>query len=160
MNTTERICKSTLDNGCDDDACPYMPCGYCIGFGCKSCGHTGHALDDESGEPMPSGIDDVDLSALSDALQARGIAARVDMTGGGVATLFAGPTHLDAEGDERSAVMVGPGSFHTMTASTCDLYVGPDDDSGEAITISTGASLADIVAVVVEAVAARTSEEV
>ncbi|MDX1747141.1 MAG: hypothetical protein R3324_14485 [Halobacteriales archaeon] len=49
----------------------------------------------------------VDLQAIAERLTARGIPARVEQTGGGVATIFVG-TH-DHEG--RFDVEVGPGWF-------------------------------------------------
>lgn len=62
---------------------------------------------------------------------AQGVYAHVAMTGGGVATIFAGATHVDTAGDERYAVVAGPGTYGITKPSTGDLaefYVGPDDE--------------------------------
>lgn len=59
--------------------------------------------------------------------------AHVDMTGGGCATIFAGPTREEADYGTRYAAMAGPGTFRYDGPSTGDLvdfYVGPDDDDG------------------------------
>ena len=57
--------------------------------------------------------------------------AYVTCTGGGTATLFAGSTHTDGNGDTRYAVTAGPGwyvSADDAMATVEDLYVGADDD--------------------------------
>lgn len=64
-----------------------------------------------------------------------GIPAVVAMTGGGVATIYAGATHTDEDGDERWSVIAGPGRFADPDVGfsvgyLADFYVGPDDATG------------------------------
>lgn len=75
------------------------------------------------------------MNRIVELLQAKGVAnAYVEQTGGGCATIYAGPTHLDGNGDERWAVCAGPGWFTNgggAFGDRADFYIGPDDD-GEA----------------------------
>jgi hypothetical protein len=103
----------------------------------------------------------IDLDAVVAALDALGIDAHVEQTGGGTATLFAGPTHLDDAGDPRFAACAGPGWFAGASgidgpavADLAEFYIGPadpesfDNDTVEPNTTDPTA-LADIIADVV-----------
>lgn len=56
--------------------------------------------------------------------------AYVEMTGGGVATIFAGPTR-DDDGDAHYAAIAGPGTYgwgnRPSEADTDEFYIGHDD---------------------------------
>jgi hypothetical protein len=81
---------------------------------------------------------DFSLDRVAGALNARGIAAEVDQTGGGTATLFAGERFFDRDGEPRWQVLAGPGWFEgpgmlgDAMAATEEFSVGLDDsgDSG------------------------------
>lgn len=79
------------------------------------------------------GVDDeprtIDLVRVVALLREAGWAsANLEMTGGNVATIFAGQTRVDAYGDHRYAAIAGPGDFHAGTAYASDFYIGADDD--------------------------------
>lgn len=66
-----------------------------------------------------------------------GIHCEVSMTGGNIATIFAGETHLDEEGDERWSAIAGPGSFawsadEESTGHTDEFFVGSDNNGESA----------------------------
>jgi len=74
----------------------------------------------------------VDLDRIAAMLNERGIRAVVEMTGGGVATVYGGPEFRDADGGTRSTFLIGPGWFDgpgwtLPRADTADLAWGPDD---------------------------------
>ncbi len=76
---------------------------------------------------------ELNLDKVCDLLHKRGIKAYVEQTGGGCATIFAGPTHIDEYGDERYAAVAGPGWFAGPgwlhgRATTDEFGVGRDDD--------------------------------
>lgn len=80
------------------------------------------------------------LDRIAGALNARGIAAEVDQTGGGTATLFAGERFFDRDGEPRWQVIAGPGYFdqHGMAlADTADFSLGLDNDgaSGDDVVV-------------------------
>lgn len=112
----------------------------------------------------------IDLTALVDALRDRGYHAEVRQSGGGCATLYAGPVEPDEVGDMRSAVTVGPGAFYGGDGSRWsrpfapreDCSFGPDDegksDSQQVEPEDTIAQLADKVAALVDAVQRRRRE--
>lgn len=94
----------------------------------------------------------IDMDAVADLLNVAGVAAYVEQTGGGCATIYAGPTHTDEHGDERYAVVAGPGWFDgpawtCARAAVGDFYIGPDDDGEnvDAVTVATTADPASIV---------------
>lgn len=63
--------------------------------------------------------------------------ASVEQTGGGCATIYAGPVSRDAAGDERYALIAGPGwfegpGFTNAWISFGDFAYGPDDDGDTA----------------------------
>lgn len=92
---------------------------------------------------MPAHFDpttDIDLDAVVAILNHRGHFAYVEQTGGGCATIYAGPQFHDDEGYKRYAAVAGPGWFNgpgwTLAAADCrDFYIGADDD-GESPYVS------------------------
>ena len=98
--------------------------------------------------------DILDLDRIAELLRERGVAAQVEQTGGGTATLYADPAGGPAHPYARHAVAVGPG-FFAGPGFTCarafreGLAIGPDDD-GEVTPLETpaGASEADVAAIV------------
>jgi hypothetical protein len=78
----------------------------------------------------------VDLDCIVDLLNERGIRAFVEMTGGGIATVYGGPESADADGVSRYTCMIGPGwfdgpGFTLARADTADLAFGPDDSGDD-----------------------------
>lgn len=113
---------------------------------------------------------DINLDEVVRLLQAEhGIAnAYVEQTGGGCATIYAGPQHTDGNGDQRYAVAAGPGwfagpGFTVARATPADFYIGPDDDGeSEVIEVArlaadsqTDAGIARLIAEQVEAFCSR-----
>lgn len=75
----------------------------------------------------------VRFDRITDALKARGIPAYTEQTGGGVATIFAGPRWEEPGWGHRYTVLCGPGWFQDSHftnphGDTEDLNIGPDDD--------------------------------
>lgn len=75
---------------------------------------------------------DLNLDTIAHLLRTEhGVAnAYVEMTGGGVATIFAGPTREEADYGTRYAAVAGPGTFRYDGPSTGDLIefaIGADD---------------------------------
>lgn len=74
----------------------------------------------------------IDMQRVADMLRERGFAnAYVEQTGGGCATLYAGPTREEEGWGERYAVAVGPGWFDgpgwsNPKCSTSECWIGPD----------------------------------
>lgn len=89
--------------------------------------------------------------------------AYVEQTGGGVATIYAGPTRPDPEDPSarRFAAVAGPGSYgwghRASVASLDEFYVGPDDQGeADAIDVATvGAVTEEQVAALIAAQARR-----
>jgi hypothetical protein len=116
---------------------------------------------------------EVDGDEVVRILAERGIEATVAQTGGGTATLFAGPMHVYAKGDptmdgvEFAAAAAGPGWFEgpawtRSKFSTAELSIGHDDPYGEdayelAPVDATATVVADLVEKYVRADAARRS---
>jgi len=85
------------------------------------------------------------FNPIVEDLARRGIPAHVEMTGGGVATIYVGkPRKLSAEsaaelgvgfeaGDEFYPAVIGPGTFRPGASygSAHELVVGPDDDGDD-----------------------------
>lgn len=79
--------------------------------------------------------DEISLDAVVDILRARGCPAYVEQTGGGCATIYAGPQYHDTEGNLRWAAVAGPGWFEphwgapgaTAWATSHEFSVGYDD---------------------------------
>lgn len=79
----------------------------------------------------------IDMDAVCELLSQRGVAAYVEYTGGGCATIRAGEQFTDAEGTQRWPALAGPGWFDPPMgtpggsrafAHPDEFYVGPDDD--------------------------------
>lgn len=75
----------------------------------------------------------IDLDKVVEHVKATGRYAYVEQTGGNVATIYAGSTYFDSEGNERWAAVAGPGWFEGPNwtkgrATLFDFVVGPDDD--------------------------------
>lgn len=76
-----------------------------------------------------------------------GIPAYVEQTGGGTATIYAGPTHHEDGWGTRHAAAAGPGWFagpHWTKGRgiVSDFFVGPDDDgSGDFADLATDSPL-------------------
>lgn len=89
--------------------------------------------------------------------------AYVEQTGGGVATIYAGPTRVDDDGATRYAAIAGPGSYgwgvRKSTADLAEFYVGPDDqgeaDPVEPVTL--GAYTEEAIASVIAAQARKST---
>jgi hypothetical protein len=78
----------------------------------------------------------VEFDEVVRRLEAEGITAYVEQTGGGTATIYVGEATEDEHGDRRFPCAVGPGWFEgpgwTLGGGhNHDLYVGPDNDTGE-----------------------------
>lgn len=78
----------------------------------------------------------VDLDRIAAMLTGRGVPAFVEMTGGGVATVYGGPQLQHADGGSRYTFLIGPGWFEgpgwtLARADTADLGWGPDDDGDD-----------------------------
>lgn len=80
--------------------------------------------------------DMLDMDEIVRLVEAKGVHAYVEMTGGGVATIFAGEQHVYPEVDgewPRWDVAAGPGTYnhrdyHHNVGDKGDFYVGADDD--------------------------------
>lgn len=88
--------------------------------------------EDNPDDTIPAG-GTVSLDLIATLLQAQGLPARVEQTGGGVAAICIGPTITNAAGPDRDVLMVGPGGFDgpewTLAYGQLgDLSAGPDDD--------------------------------
>lgn len=104
--------------------------------GCPGC-HTRRCASGD-GEPVAGpGGRTLDLDEVVRLLRdEHGIAdAYVEQTGGGCATIYAGPTRYDPhEQAHRYAAIAGPGwfedraTFSQARAASADFYIGPDDD--------------------------------
>ncbi len=75
---------------------------------------------------------ELDMERIVDILHNRGVHAYVEQTGGGCATIYAGPRR-EVEGESRYAASAGPGWFAgpgwmNGRAHTDEFYVGRDDD--------------------------------
>lgn len=73
-----------------------------------------------------------DMHEVVKLVEAQGIAAFVMQTGGGCQSIFAGPSHIDAEGDERHVVICGVGSgtmfSEIAVGDFTDFSIGRDDN--------------------------------
>lgn len=104
----------------------------------------------------PIGTDYFSMDAVVDLVRAAGIFACVAQTGGGTATIFAGQSYIDNEGDERYPSVAGPGYYswgHGPNAgSLFEFVVGPDDEGvagcldADAVGCRTIADIARLVA--------------
>lgn len=69
---------------------------------------------------------------IAELVNAAGFDCMVAQTGGGCATIYAGPTETDPDGEPRSAVVAGPGTYgwgHKPSVfGDGELWIGPDDN--------------------------------
>jgi len=79
--------------------------------------------------------DVIDLRAVVGLLSSVGIACNMEMTGGGVATIFAGEIVL-RDGILRHAIAAGPGDYASGTAQVGEFGIGPDDDGADPDAVS------------------------
>jgi hypothetical protein len=96
--------------------------------------------------PADQPADQVDLDHVVQLLERRNVVAHVEHTGGGTATLFAGPTWPDLyePGLTRYAAVAGPGSYgfghRASTAALDDLTVGadvpPEEQDADMLTVA------------------------
>ncbi len=83
---------------------------------------------------------EINLEQVCDILRDKyGVTSYVEQTGGGCATIYAGPRR-EVDGESRYAASAGPGWFAgpgwiNGRAHTDEFYVGPDDD-GESEYVS------------------------
>lgn len=80
----------------------------------------------------------ISLDHVVSVLRGSGVDGHVEQTGGGVATIYAGPPYIDTEGFTRYPAVAGPGwfegsGFTDPRADLDEFCVGPDDD-GETVT--------------------------
>jgi len=83
---------------------------------------------------------EVDFDKVVELVKAQGVAAYVEQTGGGCATILAGPMSEDG----HAVAAAGPGYFDGPgwtcgRGDTDDLYVGPDDQ-GESDSMTADAT--------------------
>jgi hypothetical protein len=101
------------------------------------------------------------LDHVTDALKARGVPAYTEQTGGGVATIYAGPRWEEDGWGYRYAALCGPGWFQDSHftnphADTGDLNVGADnEDGGDYIRVPESATWEQIVDLIVAYVAVQ-----
>lgn len=96
-----------------------------------------------TGEGYAASTGYVSLDRVADLLLKASFAARVDMTGGGVATLYAGDLDTtDADGFYPGAVACGPGTFDHVefgesVIHVSEIWVGRDghDDRGRYVEV-------------------------
>lgn len=81
-----------------------------------------------------------DMDELASAIRsALGVPVVVEMTGGGVATMYVGDPVGDPDGElgARYPVVLGPGSFgygvHPSWGNWGDFVIGPDNDSADGV---------------------------
>jgi hypothetical protein len=94
----------------------------------------------------------VDMDAVCEALNARGVSAYVEQTGGGCATISIG--HQDPEG--RFQALAGPGGFYGPRFTKArghvgDFCVGPDDDGESEVSLVETTDI-NVIADMIEAV--------
>ncbi|NMH96565.1 hypothetical protein [Pseudonocardia acidicola] len=96
--------------------------------------------EDEAGQQAPAIDEEIDMDRVAQLVRAAGVTCVLDTSGGGCATIWAGPTREEPGYGTRSAAIAGPGMFgwgqRPSTASISDFYIGPDDN-GEADAVST-----------------------
>jgi hypothetical protein len=73
----------------------------------------------------------LNADAIAHFVSQEGVAAYVEQTGGGVATIYAGPTRQEPDYGKRFHTVVGPGEYGWGNApsvmSLWELFIGPDD---------------------------------
>jgi len=96
-------------------------------------------------------VTDIDFDRITDLVNAAGIPAYTEQTGGGCATIYIGNARRDAHGDLRYPLLAGPGWFAgpgwtNPKGTTADLYIGPDDDGASEAWAATDDDTTDTVA--------------
>jgi hypothetical protein len=104
---------------------------------------------------------ELNMETIVALVKAQGIAAYVEQTGGGVATIYAGDTRTEA-GTEYYAVAAGPGRFSGPRWSEArgddeDFCVGPDNDGSAPNDAYTACKGMDEAAIAAEIVRRATS---
>lgn len=89
-------------------------------------------------EPPPEHL--IDLDAVCAELHKMGHKAYVEMTGGGVATIYAGEKFIGPDGYDSYPTLGGPGWFtepgyKRAFAQAGDFYIGPGDEDSQYVTI-------------------------
>jgi hypothetical protein len=95
----------------------------------------------------------IDLDLVVSYLKRADIFAYVEQTGGGTATIYAGPTHMEDGYGKRFAAIAGPGWFEGPAWTggrgyMDDFYVGPDTEDQDTYTTLDGVdpALAEVTA--------------
>lgn len=75
---------------------------------------------------------DLNMDRVVELLKAKGVSAYVEQTGGGVATIFAGPSYEEPDYGTRYAACAGPGTYgwrpeDASMGHTDEFCVGADD---------------------------------
>ncbi|MGI5213334.1 hypothetical protein [Plantactinospora sp. CA-290183] len=97
----------------------------------------------------------IDMDAVIAEVTRRGHPAKIDHTGGNTATIYAGTTHTDRNGDTQQAVAAGPGWFEAPNhrkpfADTSEFTIGPDDDGhGWSVSVPEHTTTAEVAALIV-----------
>ena len=92
------------------------------------------------------------MDHVAQRLTELGLSAYVEHTGGGCATIYAGPTHVDPDWGQRYAVIAGPGWFdNNPDGTSCayatseEFFFGHDDDGETSPTaVTSGMAPEDI----------------
>lgn len=115
----------------------YLPAHYDESIGWYQHDETGHPCwrldDDDQRTACSPDYTEVNLDKMVDILQRLGIPAMVEMTGGGVATLYAGKLLVDTPEERLYQACAGPGWFEGPYYSQprvtfAEFYIGPDGD--------------------------------
>lgn len=95
-------------------------------------------------QPPPPGPGELDMDEIVRLICLTGTFAYIEQTGGGMATIYAGETVSDSNGDPRWTACGGPGFFLPnpdtgavwayARAVTADFHLGPEDETGHAIS--------------------------
>ena len=98
------------------------------------------------------------MNEVTEALHALGHPAYTEQTGGGCATIYAGPRWDEPGWGSRYAAIAGPGWFANYRwtdprGDTDDFYVGADDDGVTDATSAKDMTVAEIVELIVAAIA-------
>lgn len=106
----------------------------------------------------------LDMDRIAALINEAGLPATVEMTGGGVATIYVGHATRwsDDEDFDRYPALAGPGTFGwgvmISTASIDEFFVGPDDDNASGLDVrEVGAVTEEQIATLLVAQANRTA---
>lgn len=101
--------------------------------------------DPDETDPGETDPREIDMDVVVAHLREMGLAAMVEQTGGGCATIYAGPTRPHPEDPQAPAyaAVAGPGRFgwgqRPSVGHLDEMYVGPDDQ-GETQPVDAGAA--------------------